>query len=610
MRSKQGIFLWPLLFGLLLWGEAGAAGLEAKVDRNRIPEGETLNLTLRAAGDVQGSPDLTPLSQDFDLLSQGQSSRMSISNGRTESSREWHLTLAPKHAGRLILPALSLGSLTSAPIEMEVLPAGQATAPGQTPPAFVEVEVDSESPYVQGEVIYTVRIFHRVPLHQAQLSEPGTGDALLERLGEERNYRADRGGHTYQVVEQRYALFPQRSGELVIDAPVLSARVAETGARRSSPFGADPFGGMAPLFGPDPFDEMEQLLVQSRPIRLKGRPITLKVRPQPAGAQSPWLPAESLTLAEEWSSHPLEFRVGEPVTRTIAITAQGVASDHLPDLNPPLPEGINAYPDKPRAETRADGDALVTQKVVKIALVPTQPGEITLPGVRLPWWDIQSDQQQVAELPSRTIKVLPARAGMAAPPPAPQPASQKVLEPQPAPSVPAADLGADKAPLATNPAEPVTSNNALPWPWIAAALGLGWLASLVLWSWRALTRNERVKPLIRDTVRPVRASQCLPEVRRSFQANAPRAARKALLTWAEARWPEAPPRTLEGVGLYLGGEAIGLMRALDGQLYSGKSAGWDGVAAWERLAPLLGQGEGKADRMADATALPELYPRP
>ncbi|MGA7982058.1 MAG: BatD family protein, partial [Chromatiaceae bacterium] len=404
-----------IILGLVLCGRVAAAGLDASLDRNRLAEGDTVTLNLTAPGDAAGTPDFSPLKSDFDILDQGQSTRMTIVNGRSSSTREWRLVLAPKRTGRLTVPSLSVGGLSSAPLALEVVPASQAARLGQSRPIMLEVAADPKAPYVQGQVVYTVRILHRVPLRQASLSDPSAGDAIVQKLGEDKTYSTYRNGELYQVIERRYAVFPQHSGTLTIDAPVLSASVPEQGRRgprlRDRMFGGEPFRDFQHFFGGDPFAGMDSMFEETRPVQVRGRRLSLDVKPQPAAAPSPWLPAESLQLSETWSPDPPVFRVGEPVTRTIAITGQGVSASQLPDLAPSVPSGIKVYPDKAQAQTRAEGDDLVAMKVIKLALVPTAPGKLTLPEVRLPWWDTQTNQERVAVLPARTLDVLPARAG-------------------------------------------------------------------------------------------------------------------------------------------------------------------------------------------------------
>jgi hypothetical protein len=598
-----------------------AAGLQARLDRTRLAEGDTLILSLSAPGNSSGAPDLSPLEQDFDILNQSQSSRMSIINGNTSSTREWQLVLAPKHSGKLHIPPLSLAGMTSQALSVEVLPAAQAAKLGEPRPLALEVEASPKDPYVQGEVIYTLRVLARVSLRQASLSEPTVKDALIERLGEDKQYTDYRDGQQYQVIERRYAIFPQHSGKLEIEAPLLSAQVPESGQRRQSlrqrMFGdRDPFANMQDLFGRDPFTDMGGLFGQTRPVQVRGRNLTLQVRPQPAEAASPWLPAESLSLAESWSPDPPVFRVGEPVTRTITITAQGLSAAQLPDLSPRVPKGVKVYPDKPQSETRTEDGALVARKVLKSALLPSRAGELTLPEVRLSWWDTRTNQQKRASLPARKVQVLPAAGG--------------VTEPQVPASAAAPELGSSDTPeaatapsVATVPVENAVDSmsrlgqnliqrshlSAGYWPWLTALLALAWLVSTGLWlRARAAASSTRGVPPERPNRSPVpQPGKALNRLQRACQTDDAKAARQALLEWGAARWPEDPPRRLEILGRRLDNNVVELLRALDQELYAPASQGWDGAEVWHRLAPVLKRSNQENEITTRDGVLPPLY---
>lgn len=412
-----GLFL--ILLGFLSIAQALAAGLDAQVDRTRLAEGESLLLTLSGPGDVWGTPDTAVLARDFAVQNQGQGTSTVMTNGRVTTTREWRFLLTPKASGRFTIPAMRLGELESLPIAVEVLPAAQAAQVGEPPPARLEAELDRDQVYVQGQVIYTLRVLLRPQVQNASLEDPQAEGVQIERLGEDRVTETQRDGLRYRVVERRYALLPQHSGAIVIPAPVLSAAVPESrtgrgqaaGTAPGSPFGS---GGSAfeQFFGRDPFAEMDSLFQRTRPIQVRGPALTLEVRPRPAGAPVPWLPAEELRVAESWTPDPVaaqtRLRVGEPITRTIALTAQGLSDAQLPDLIGAVPPGVKSYPDKPRTETRAEGDTLVAVKEIKQALVPTVAGKLVLPEIRLAWWDTRADQERVAVLPARTLEVLPA----------------------------------------------------------------------------------------------------------------------------------------------------------------------------------------------------------
>ena len=125
-----------LLFTVLgAMDRAGAADMNAWLDRTRIGEGETVQLKLEAQGQVSGRPDTTPLEQDFEILGLSTGSRVNIVNGRTDATTTWVLTLSPMRSGSLEIPALQVGNHRSGQVSAIV------TEPAETGRAVRKAQV-------------------------------------------------------------------------------------------------------------------------------------------------------------------------------------------------------------------------------------------------------------------------------------------------------------------------------------------------------------------------------------------------------------------------------------------------------------------------------------
>lgn len=587
------------LAGLLLVAAAVAsAAPQIQLDRNRLNLGETLTIELTAEGSTRGEPDFAPLKKDFDILSQGQSSVTSIVNGAISSSRQWTLEVAPKRAGRLLIPAIALGSESTQPTSVEVLAAGsRASETGVIArPVFVEAETSTEKPYVQQAFEYRVRVYFAQPPLRATLSEPVVDGALIQQSGKDRQYDKFVDGRHYSVIERRYQVIPQRSGVLNIQGPRLDALVPDprAGSQR------DPFADLDEAFGGMLFQGMPAmpgLGGQGRHLVERPQDLGVEVRPQPAGSGPDWLPAASLQIADEWSPTPPVFRVGEPVTRTLTLTAQGATAAQLPDLVPGAIDGFQVYPDQPHGEDLPDASPPVAVKGIKIALVPTRAGTLTLPEIRVPWWDTQTDRPAVALVPARTIEVTPGAGAL----PAPAPQS---LETGTKPTAPGASE------QAAGSAWGDILNAGGFWPWLTLILALVWLGTLLWWRRERRTRAQVVTPLQRPAdPRDASLDAARRRIEQACLAADPREARSALLAWAEIRWPGDHPRGLGDLGVRLGSGAVAeVMAGIDRAVYAPSTSVWDGAAAWETLDPRLDLSADDRGRSAD-DPLPGLYPR-
>ncbi|QVL51033.1 MAG: protein BatD [Thiocapsa sp.] len=594
-------------------------GVRAEIDRERIAANETLILQLLGDGRLSGEPDLQVLETDFDILSRSQSERMSVLNGAVSHTREWRIELAPKRSGRLEIPALAWGDARSAPLTVEVVADAAADDPSAGPkPIFVRTETDTSTPYVQQAFHYRVQVLYRereAP-QRAVLSEPQVEGATLERDGEDRSSVEVIDGQRYQVIERRYLVAPLQSGPLVIRGPRLEAVMpAPRPAERRA---ADDFDA---LFGAGPFPGLSGMTTSGRRIVERAPDLEIEVRAQPPGSSSPWLPAESVEISDEWIPASPRFQVGEPVTRVLTVTARGATAAQLPPLVLDPPDGAQIYPGQTRAEDLPGVGAPVGLRSLEVAFVPTRPGPVTLPEVRVPWWDTGEDRERVAIVPARTLEVAAAPAGTASG------GSTGAF-------ADAGESASDDAAAAQDPvdtdAEPrhsgTLASKAEDWVRRAIAgpiglgvsalglIGLGWLAALV---WIKRGARGREAP---DRVETRASPQALREARRRVEraclADDARGARLALLDWGRVRWAGQAPAGLGALARRLDDVAVAeTLAQLDRALYAGAACAgagagtaWDGVGAWQALAPYLSGDE--ADTVSDrATALPELYPR-
>ena len=580
---------------LLLAGPAAHAALRATVDNPQVAQGDTIELTLTHDGQSRTDPDLAPLKQDFDIVSR--STSMQIVNGSASSTVQLALLLAPKRSGALIIPSITWDADRSTPIAVTVgssSSSGQQGQQGIGAPGsrlFLETTADPKSPYVQGAVHVTVRIFIAAQISHADLEFPTTDAIAVRQAGADQNGTTERNGQLYQVVIRHYVLIPQHSGHLVIPGPVLSGEVVVS-RRQNNP--NDPFSG---FFGNSPFGGMMGV---RKPIRVSSDSIVLDVQPRPDGVGSSyWLPARNVTLTAQWSPAQTQVHVGEPVTVNLHLQAQDATSSELPDLSSllQLPAGMKAYPDEPKLKDSAQGDTIVGERDQSVALIADQPGHFKLPELRLSWWDTQANQVREAVIAAQTIEVIPAPGSQtsnqaAAPTEDDTTASSPATSANNSPSAHSAATAQTRGPAATT----------IPWPWISLALALLWGGTLIAW----LTSRGRPGP-----AQPApRTSSPTPTVdsaraRSAFQAacraNDASGARRNLISWANAVSPGAPIAGLTALAKRVeDSNTVTLLRELDRACYAGGT--WDGAALAEALQELnLGE-------RAEAARKPVLAP--
>jgi hypothetical protein len=417
------------------------AGVRAWLDRDSMHLGETVTLNVEAEGSTGGQPDFSALASDFNVLGTQSSQQVSIVNGARSAKTLWAVGLEPKREGSITIAPIALGQAQTAPIHLSVLP---ATSAAQQPGGdlFLEATAQPLDPYVQQQVRYTVKLYYAFDLTDGNLGEPKADGIATQRIGQDKQYIATIGTRRYHVLERHYALTPERSG--AIEIPALAFRGSVLDA-------SDP----AAFFG------------RGRSVSARSDALHLEVKPKPASWTQPtWLPAASLLLQDQ-GELPTEVHVGEPITRTIRMQAQGLGYEQLPELQLAAPEGAEMYPDKADTRTRDDGEWLYGERVRKFAFVPDRPGTLELPGLSVTWWDTAHDRLETAELPARTIKVLPAAGS-------------------PARAAPAAGNAAAPTPASVNGLPSAISafgeaSRVGLWKGIAAIGFVLWLATLLAW---------------------------------------------------------------------------------------------------------------------------------
>ena len=535
---------------LLCTVQAQAAELVASVDRTRLNSGETVELTLESNDVTQfGKPDLAPLEPLFEVRGTRQVNQLNTLNGDNRATTRWIVTLLPRQNGSVVIPALKMGEVESQPITLQVVESEVQENQTKLAPVFIDASLDQTSVYVQAQAILTLRIYHSVSLYDDSSLPPlQIPDARIEQLGESRAYEKDINGVRHGVIEMRYAIYPQHSGELIIPGQVFNAALVEAQPTADST-------SQSPKSG-------KLMRVSSGELLL-----TVKAKPITYPADLPWLPARSLTLSETWNPEPEHVQVGDSLTRSLTVKAEGLASSQLPPLPGTEASGLRRYPDQPVLGNQNSDRGLVGSREDREALVPSRSGSIELPSVDVVWWNTFEDHLEHSSLPARSLQVA---------------ANPSLMVDTPA---------------ATSPLNTAAESESL-WRWklISLFLTCTTLLGFGLW-WRA-----RSQPAV------LRAAQAGPsprtvldELKRACQANDPHATRQALDAWARQQ-----PETLADMAARF----VPLSDALDGlngALYSEAGQHWQGEELWRviRTIPI-------AERVQDPagdSGLPPLYPK-
>ncbi|WP_150304063.1 BatD family protein [Pseudomonas saliphila] len=485
-----------MLLALLMMPMLAQASLLASVDRTRLVEGDTLELTLETPQASRSTrPDFSPLEEHFRIQATRQLNLVSQADGSAQRTTRWVITLLPKRTGYVAIPPIRIGDLQSEPIGLQILTKAQAAQDtvAQLAPIFIDSEVDVENPYVQAQVLLTLKVYHSVSLYDDSiLSGLEIPDARVESLGPARQSEQLINGVRHGVIEVRYAIYPQQNGILEIPSQLFSATTLQP---------VDPSARFSARTG--------------RLVQVRSPSIMLDVRPVPDGYPSgaPWIPASELTFTEHWQPDPgVDLITGEPLTRTLTIEAQGLSASQLPIMHSLVPgteKHLRQYTDQPKLENQTSDTGIRGIRQDSAALIAQTEGVFQVPELQLYWWDTIEDRLRTERLDSVTLNV----SGM-------DNLTPSISEP-----------GLTQTNVSSGPAV---------WPWQLASLLLSIALStcllLLYRARRALRDSEVIEE--EEILGEEHQGNPLGDLQLACRGNHPAEARKALEAWARQQHSE------------------------------------------------------------------------
>ena len=549
----QSVSLFLLLALTLTTTMIHAANITVTTSRNPVTLDDSFHLIYEADSNVDGEPDFTPIYQHFDILNSGQSTNMRFINGNYSLKKTWDLAVIAKDIGKFTIPPIAFGKDISPAIQITISnstspnstsPDGQSTVPAKI---FLESSIDKKQGWVQSQFIYTIRLLRTVNIASASLSEPETNDpdAIIHALGEDR-YQTTRKGIKYEVFERRYAIFPQKSGQLKIKPVTFEGRINATQPRSI-------------------FDQF-RMSGQLKRLRSKSIATSVKAAPKTINLQD-WLPASDIQLIEEWSDDIQQIKSGEPVTRTITIVAEGLTGVQLPDLDFEDIDGLKQYPDKAVVENRQSTTGITGIKQIKIALIPARAGSYTLPEIKLSWWNTKTNKTEVATIPQSAITATGnTQTNNIADPATAEPVKtqdEAIQDKQPA--------GVDNA--AQLPLAPVINNEPY-WKWLSLFLAFAWIVTFVLLMKKSSSPKQMSK--IRASAHAISLKSAIASVEKHAGKNDAKNTKIALIKWAKLAYADKSLTNLSQITEQCSAQMAREIKRLNQTLYSAENSSWNG----------------------------------
>lgn len=247
-------------------------------------------------------------------------------------------------------------------------------------------------------------------------------------------------GTLYSIQRHELLAWPMRAGDVSI--PAVTARFS---------FKREPL---------DTEDVQATVTTGAMPFR-----VTL-----PPGAEGlgTVISARELTVSESWNPQPGndEIKAGAAFTRTVTFAAPDIPGMVFPPFPTADIDGLGIYA-KQHIEDAENRGALTGMRRDEITYVLQQPGDYTIPSVKLTWFDLDAQRLRTETLASENFSVV-----------------------------------ANPAMATAGAAEARSSSDARPWGWLAGGLAL---VVLVFRTLRNERRRRHIGQLVERCVAPFRA---------------------------------------------------------------------------------------------------------
>lgn len=550
------MLLAVMVLQLLAPASQAAITLAPSIEQGQVNKPFELVIESSQYQSASGSPDLSPLQQDFRILSNRSVYLTKREKGRTLYISRWTLKLSPKRTGTLVIPPIRVKGELSQALRFQV----RAKPRPKAQPLLLEASLSSAEGYPGTPITLNVQLFYNITLQHAELTQPAAEGLRFLPQGVQRSYSQERDNNRYQVIEQRYWLQALKPGDYLI--PALRFTVSD--------------------------GQGKQVTGESQPL-----PLVIATLPpslaELAAGQLPLISSQ-VSLKQQWQTQTQGIQAGDTLIRSVIIEAQGLPAQWLPDIRLPNLDGISVYPQPAQLQQAEREGVLTSSKQIDFKLLLTQAGQFQLPAVTLNWWDSSDGSSQTARLDPTPLDVAPFSAMTAT-----------------------VETAATIEPKADLPAAVTTEDNGIPWQaWIWAMLALVCAAGWTL----SLQRNRRLQSELATLRPPATANprsitppnsgksttheettsgkkaadtvhNNFEELAEACQLNDPELAYERLFNWADVRWPHAHVDSLADIQALAKDPTLTyLLKNLEHQLSNPGNDSWHGDLLLQRITRL------------------------
>lgn len=265
---------------------------------------------------------------------------------------------------------------------------------------LLKAEIDKANPYVGEQVILTYKIYTKVPISQLAVDKMSNFSGFwMKNLVNQADGLKQKteiiNGEEYISAElNKYALFPQKSGQIIIDPMELKcvAQLKRTTQQRAKSFFDSVFDD--PFFSGyrniQAFLESNSVTIEVKPLPENNKPINF------SGAVGEFTLQSNLDKKE--------LKTNDAVTLKFIISGQGNL-ELVDNFKINFPTDFEAYEPKITNDLKINSNGISGTKTFEYILIPRNPGEFEISPVEFNYFDIRSRSYKMIRTQAFNISV-------------------------------------------------------------------------------------------------------------------------------------------------------------------------------------------------------------
>jgi len=421
-RIKNILILLISIAGLQL----SAQGVDFKVSApNQVSLGERFRLTYQINADADAFT--APAFKGLRVLSgpnQGQNSSIQIIGGKVTQSitKSYTYIMVANQEGEISIPPatvkvngkiyksttkrIQVGSVNrqaSTSSNKQNSNASQTQGKLKESDVYIKAFASKKDVYLGEKIIITYRLYTKVPVSNLSVDKLSSfgGFWYIDLLGDQQKLQQRQeviNGEQYIVADlKKAALYPQKTGDLVIEPMALSCVVQVQTARKKTTSN-DPFFDS---FFNDPFFSNSYRNIEKE---LKSKALNIHVKDLPSTGKPANFSGAVGSFSLGSNIDHKELMANEAITLKYTISGKGNI-DLLPDLDLEFPPDFEVYDPKVTTKTRKKSNGVSGYKTFEYTVIPRSAGDFEVPAVNFSYFDPSAQQYKELTSDAYQIKV-------------------------------------------------------------------------------------------------------------------------------------------------------------------------------------------------------------